>query len=240
MNKDKNVAHTRLCGTLWRKKIEEGFVEEFDIVPCPTVQNLYFIGRNYIEHAEELGNEPPTEPLVFTKPLSCMAISGTKTPYPHHSHSLHFEGEMVFILPKHGYFSRGNAMILAGCGIDFTARDVQSNLKKKGWPWFTAKCFRGSAVLSNKFVAVPLGHLSHLSVETWVNGKRRQHGLYSQKVFSVPVLTEYLAKLVDIGENSVLYTGTPAGVGEVNRGDRIEVRLLLDNKLQVLTQCEVE
>ena len=215
-------------------------MEEFDIVPCPKVQNLYFIGRNYMEHAKELGNEQPTEPLIFTKPLSCMAGSGIKTPYPSHSHSLHFEGEMVFVLPKHGHFSGKDTMVLAGCGVDFTARDIQSSLKQKGWPWFTAKCFRGSAVLSNKFVTIPLGRLSHLSVETWINGKQRQRGLYNQKLFPVPVLTEYLAKLVDIGENDVLYTGTPAGVGEANRGDRIEVRLLLDDKLQVQAQCEVE
>ncbi len=213
---------------------------EFEIVPCPAVYNLYFIGRNYVEHAEELGNEQPTEPLIFTKSLSCMASSGAKVPYPGHSHSLHFEGEMVFVLSEHGRFSKKNPMILAGCGIDFTARDIQSNLKKKGWPWFTAKCFRGSAILSDKFVSIPLEFLPRLAVETWINGQKRQRGLYTQKLFSVPVLMKYLANLVDIGNHDVLYTGTPAGVGEVISGDRIEVKLLVDDRVQIQVQCEVE
>lgn len=213
---------------------------KFDNVPCPTVQNLYFVGRNYVEHAEELGNEAPVEPLIFTKPLSCIAMSGANIPYPVHSHSLHFEGEMTFVLPRHGHFSGEDPAILAGCGIDFTARDIQSDLKKKGWPWFTAKCFRGSAVLSSQFISIPMDSLSRLAVETWINGEKRQHGLYTKKLFPVPILTEYLSKLVDIEENDVLFTGTPAGVGEVAPGDRIEVRLLVDDEIQIQVQCEVE
>ncbi|PJB81017.1 MAG: isomerase/hydrolase [Acidobacteria bacterium CG_4_9_14_3_um_filter_49_7] len=222
------------------KEEQGGVVAKFDNVPCPTVQNLYFIGRNYVEHIEELGNERPTEPLIFTKSLSCVAMSGAKIPYPGHSHSLHFEGEMVFVLREHEDFKKDNAMILAGCGIDFTARDIQSDLKKRGWPWFTAKCFRGSAVLSSKFISIPMDSLPRLAVETWINGEKRQHGLYTKKLFPVPILTEYLSKLVDIGENDVLFTGTPAGVGEVAPGDNIEVRLLVDDEVQIQVQCEVE
>jgi len=214
-------------------------VAEFDIVPCPAVRNLYFIGRNYVKHAKELGNEQPAEPLVFTKPLSCLAKSGETVPYPAHSHSLHYEGEMVFVLPQGGRFSGDNPKILAGCGIDFTARDIQSELKKKGWPWFTAKCFRGSAVLCNSFISIPVARLPRLSVETWINGEMRQQGRYTEKLFPVPILTEHLAGLVDIGAGDVLFTGTPAGVGEVGPGDRIEVRLLFEGRVQIQSECEV-
>ena len=212
---------------------------KFETVPCPIVQNMYFIGRNYVEHIEELGNDRPSEPLIFCKPLSCMVQSGTGIPYPEHSKSLHFEGEMVFRLPTEGGFSENNQTMLVGCGLDLTARDVQSKLKEKGWPWFSAKCFRGSAVLSGMFVAVPFNKLTHLSIETWVNGTRRQHGLYTQKLFPLHALVEHLSELVDIGDSDFLFTGTPAGVGEVFPGDRIEARLLLDNKVQVKAECEV-
>jgi len=214
-------------------------VAEFDIVPCPPIQNLYFVGRNYVEHAEELGNERPTEPLIFTKPLSCVATSGEGIPYPSHSHALHYEGEMVFVLPEHGHFSGKNPKILAGCGIDFTARDIQAGLKKKGWPWFAAKCFRGSAVVSSEFTSIPVEFLPHLSIETWINGEKRQHGRYTDKIFSVPVLAGSLEKLVNIGTHDVLFTGTPAGVGKVVPGDKIEVRLLIENRVLMQTTCEV-
>ena len=212
---------------------------KFDIVPCPTVQNLYFIGRNYVEHIEELSNERPTEPLIFTKPLSCIAMSGAKIPYPGHSHSLHFEGEMVFVLPRHGHFSGKNPAILAGCGIDFTARDIQSNLKKKGWPWFTAKCFRGSAVLSSSFVSVPISVLTRLSIETYINGEKRQYGRYTDTIFPVPFLINHMVTLLDIGKSDVLFTGTPAGVGNICPGDEILVKLLIDRKLQIQVRCKV-
>ncbi len=205
---------------------------------CPEFQNLYFVGRNYVEHIEELKNEQPEHPLFFIKPVSCANHSG-HIGYPAHTNSLHFEGEMVFVLP--GSFEKltENGQVLVGCGIDFTARDVQARIKEKGWPWFEAKCFRGSAIISDTFIQVPLNLLSELTIETWINGERRQHGCYSQTIFSLPDLVRHLESLVEIRENDILFTGTPSGVGTVHVQDKIQVLLLLNGSKLTEVICEV-
>ncbi len=185
--------------------------------------NLYFVGRNYAEHAKELNNVIPDKPLIFTKPLSVISKDGN-LPYPSHSKEVHFEGEMVFKYNKSGKF-------LVSCGIDYTARDIQSEIKKKGWPWFEAKCFKGSAVFSNVFTAVSESDLHKLEIETYLNGELKQRGNYGQKIFKVEFLFEYLSSLVPLFEGDLLFTGTPAGVGKVSRGDRLKVVLKLDGNV---------
>ncbi len=208
------------------------------IIPCPEFHNLYFVGRNYIQHVEELANDRPEHPLIFTKPVSCASLSSS-VPYPSHTKELHFEGEMVFVLPGSLKIYHSENEILVGCGIDFTARDIQTIIKGKGWPWFEAKCFRGSAVLSSQFVLIPVNQLEKLCIETWINGQRRQVGYYSQTLFSLPDLIRHLDSLVEIEANDILFTGTPEGVGTVQTGDRIEVCLLFDGSELMKTVCEV-
>ena len=205
---------------------------------CPKFHNLYFVGRNYAQHIEELSNRRPEHPLIFTKPLSCACSDGT-IPYPAHTRELQFEGEMVFVLPGSlKQFNEKNE-ILVGCGIDFTARDVQTEIKGKGWPWFEAKCFRKSAVLSRQFAVIPKNYLQDLAVETRINGELRQQGHYSQTIFPLNDLIRHLDSLVEIRANDILFTGTPAGVGSVKIGDRVDVRLLLQGKKLTQSLCEV-
>ncbi len=189
------------------------------------IRNLYFVGRNYVKHVEELGNDIPKTPLIFTKPLSTISIDGN-IHYPPHTKELHYEGEMVFI-PKQNYY-------MVGCGIDYTARDVQRNAMKKGKPWFFAKCFRDSTVISNSFFKLKNDDLNHLKIETFVNGILKQRGVYKEKLFKIDEIVKYLNKFFEIGDKSGIFTGTPSGVGEVNIGDMVEVVLYFkDEKIKV-------
>jgi 2-keto-4-pentenoate hydratase/2-oxohepta-3-ene-1,7-dioic acid hydratase in catechol pathway len=198
------------------------------------IRNIYCVGRNYIEHVEELQSQKTEHPLIFNKPISTIA-QDYKIPYPAHSTLLHFEGEMVFVLAQDTGLAEDSEM-LVGSGIDFTARDVQNIAKEKGLPWFEAKSFRGSTVISSRRVT----DFKHLSIQTTVNGKIRQKGSYSQKLFTITDILTHLKRVVDIVDGDVLFTGTPSGVGEVKRGDIIEVALLFQNEIKTKLTCEVE
>jgi len=202
------------------------------------IRNIYFVGRNYIEHVEELNNQKPEHPLIFNKPVSTIA-QDYKTPYPAHSSLLHFEGEMVFVLAQDSDMAE-DAELLVGSGIDFTARDVQNIAKVKGLPWFEAKSFRGSTVISNRFFKCRVTDFNHLSIQTTVNGTTRQKGSYTQKLFTLTDILTHLKRVVDIVDGDVLFTGTPSGVGEVKRGDVIEVALLFKSEIKTKLTCEVE
>jgi 2-keto-4-pentenoate hydratase/2-oxohepta-3-ene-1,7-dioic acid hydratase in catechol pathway len=202
------------------------------------IRNIYFVGRNYIEHIEELHSQRPEHPLIFNKPVSTIA-QGYKIPYPAHSTLLHFEGEMVFVLAQDSGMAEDSEM-LVGSGIDFTARDVQNIAKEKGLPWFEAKSFRGSTVISNRFFKCRVTDFKHLSIQTTVNGKIRQKGSYPQKLFTIADILTHLKRVVDIVDGDVLFTGTPSGVGEVKRGDIIEAALLFQNEIKTQLTCEVD
>ena len=119
-------------------------------------------------------------------------------------------------------------------------RDVQNIAKEKGWPWFEAKAFRGSTAISNRFFKCRVTDFKHLSIQTPVNGKIRQKGSYTQKLFTITDILTHLKRVVDIVDGDVLFTGTPSGVGEVKRGDIIEVALLFQNEIKTKLTCEVE
>jgi 2-keto-4-pentenoate hydratase/2-oxohepta-3-ene-1,7-dioic acid hydratase in catechol pathway len=202
------------------------------------IRNIYFVGRNYIEHVEELHSQKTEHPLLFNKPVATIAHD-YKIPYPAHSSLLHFEGEMVFVLAQDTGMAEDLEM-LVGSGIDFTARDVQNIAKEKGLPWFEAKAFRGSTVLSNRFFKCRVRDFKHLSIQTTVNGTIRQKGSYTQKLFTITDILAHLKRVVDIVDGDILFTGTPSGVGEVKRGDIIEVALLFQNEIKTKLTCEVE
>ena len=201
-------------------------------------RNLYFVGRNYVRHIEELNNERPDRPLIFCKPASCLGIDADIS-YPGHTRQLHFEGEMVFSIPDGKWPTSDDGVVYAGCGIDFTARDVQDDVKSRGWPWFEAKCFRNAAVVCRQFVPVRIGDLEKLRVETYINGDLRQKGEYQQKLFPLPELVHHLNRFADLAEGDLLFTGTPAGVGAVNPGDRIVVKLKSPENDLCQVCCEV-
>jgi 2-keto-4-pentenoate hydratase/2-oxohepta-3-ene-1,7-dioic acid hydratase in catechol pathway len=185
------------------------------------------IGRNYAEHAKELGNEVPTEPVIFIKPDSAV-LKGNDFYIPEFSQDIHYELEVVLKVSKVGkYISEENAPQYydeIGLGIDFTARDLQSKLKEKGLPWELAKGFDGSAVLSdfqqkNKF------DLKNLNFSLLKNKQEVQNGNTSLMIFSPDKIIAFVSKYFTLKKGDLIFTGTPKGVGKVVENDNLEAYL---------------
>ena len=184
------------------------------------------IGRNYADHAHELGNQVPKEPVVFLKPQS--AILSHKHPFyiPEWTTEVHHEVELVVKIDRLGktiseahaprYYSQ------VGLGIDFTARDVQSRLKKQGHPWERAKAFDGSAVVGGFVSLAELGKdIQSLQFSLSNHGKVIQHGHTSDMLFAVNRLISEVSKFMTLKVGDLLFTGTPSGVAPVKSGDRL-------------------
>ncbi len=193
------------------------------IFPFP-IGTLYCIGRNYAEHAKELKNEIPAEPVVFLKPRACVSFSGQPFILPNQSQNVHHEGEIVVAIGKEAWQvspAEAHSFIYGyGVGIDFTARDLQDKAKAKGLPWTLSKGLPGFAGLGNFTEASEVG-TGALEVELTVNGTRRQIGDTSQMLFSIPTIIAYLSRHFRLAPGDLIYTGTPSGVGPVVVGDEI-------------------
>lgn len=184
------------------------------------------VGRNYADHARELNNEVPTEPVIFLKPDSAILKDGKAFYVPDHLGSVHHELEIVLRICKNGkhispkfasdYYDQ------IGLGIDFTARELQSKLKNKGLPWELAKGFDGSAVFGDFVPKSQLGDMATLQVELQVNGEKRQEGNTSDLLFSFETIIVFVSKYFTLRQGDLIYTGTPAGVGPVVPGDILE------------------
>ncbi len=186
----------------------------------------FCIGRNYAEHAAELGNAVPGKPLVFTKPATALLSDGRSFSLPDFSTDVHYEFELVLRVSRVATRIRESeaadyvdAMTL---GVDLTARDIQSELKAKGQPWELAKAFDHSAPLG-RWVPVP-GQLFRegLAFEGRINGRVVQRGHTRDMIFPIPVFMAYLTRYFTLQPGDVLFTGTPAGVGPLKAGDRLE------------------
>ena len=183
------------------------------------------IGRNYKQHAEELGNAVPSEPIYFMKPDSAVLTRKHAFYLPDWTDDVHYEVEVVIKIRKLGkgiqkkFASRYYAMV--GLGIDFTARDVQSELKSKGHPWEKAKGFDGSAVVSHEFMKLMDlgGDVQNLNFELKKNSEVVQTGNTRDMIFPVDDLIVYLSKYMTLKTGDLIFTGTPAGVGAVKKGD---------------------
>ena len=184
------------------------------------------IGRNYSEHAKEMNAPVPEEPVIFMKPDTALLKENAPFYYPDFTKDLHHEVEVVLKISKVGkhiapeFASRYYNEI--GLGIDFTARDIQADCKKKGLPWEKAKAFDGSAPIGE---FVPVGELkmiSGISFHLDVNGATVQRGNTSDLIFSFDQLVAYISTFVTLRMGDLIYTGTPAGVGPVKIGDRLE------------------
>ena len=187
------------------------------------------VGRNYADHIIELGNEIPEKPLLFIKPTSAVIYSGDSIKYPSFSQEMHHEVELVLLIGKELKNGDENEArkAIAGytVGLDMTLRDIQNELKKKGHPWTIAKCFDTSAVLSD-FVLVKdydltLGEKISLSI----NGEIRQQEKLSQMIFSPAQLVQYISTIMKLERGDLIFTGTPAGVGKVTRGDTLHAEI---------------
>ena len=184
------------------------------------------IGRNYADHAKEMKSELPTEPIFFLKPDTALLKNGNPFFYPEFTKDLHYECELVVQIQKVGkniaekfaqkYYSK------VTLGIDFTARDLQQNCKEKGLPWEIAKAFEHSAPISNKFIEISSLDFENLTFELYKNGEKVQTGHTSDMIFSIDKLIVYVSKFMTLKTGDLLFTGTPAGVGPVKIGDKLE------------------
>tara|TARA_B100000780_G_C21103015_1_gene445245 strand:- start:812 stop:1423 length:612 start_codon:yes stop_codon:yes gene_type:complete len=192
------------------------------------------IGRNYADHAKELNNDIPEEPLFFMKPDTALLQEGNPFYIPEFTNEVHHELEIVLKISKvgkhieekfaHKYYQQ------IGLGIDFTARDVQRVCKEKGLPWEKAKAFDGSAPLGQFVDKETLGDLSKLSFQLEKNGELVQQGDTSLMLFPFDQLIAHISKYVTLKTGDLIYTGTPAGVGPVQIGD-VLVGYLGDEKM---------
>jgi 2-keto-4-pentenoate hydratase/2-oxohepta-3-ene-1,7-dioic acid hydratase in catechol pathway len=185
------------------------------------------IGRNYAEHAKELGNNVPTEPVFFFKPDSAILPKGNPFFIPEWSSDMHYEVELVIRIERLGkniqpeFANRYYSEI--GLGIDFTARDVQDELKKKGLPWEKAKAFDGSAVLCNSFLPVTeFADLNNVEFSLKKNGVEVQRGNSADMIFNFDQIIAHVSRYVTLKIGDFIFSGTPSGVGPVAIGDELQ------------------
>lgn len=201
---------------------------------------IYCIGRNYTEHAKELGNELPTEPVVFIKPATAHAISGSKISIPSYSNLMHHEVELVVVIGKDcNNVDASQAMDYVsgyGVGIDFTLRDVQTKAKEQGLPWATAKSFFASAPVSNIVPINEIENVNNCKITLEINGRTVQSGNTSDMIMSVAQLISYISNVFRLRKGDCIFTGTPQGVGPVEVGDRLVASL--DGKISLDIEIE--
>jgi 2-keto-4-pentenoate hydratase/2-oxohepta-3-ene-1,7-dioic acid hydratase in catechol pathway len=183
------------------------------------------IGRNYIDHAKELNNPVPKEPIFFLMPDTALLRNNQPFFYPDFSNDIHFEVEVVIKMDRLGkniapkFANRYYKEI--GVGIDFTARDLQQKCKEKGLPWEISKSFDGAAPIS-KFVSLEkFEDINNISFRLELNGEVVQKANTSEMIFKVDELISYVSKYMMIKIGDLLFTGTPSGVGPVKIGDRL-------------------
>jgi fumarylpyruvate hydrolase len=191
------------------------------------VNRIYCVGRNYADHAREMGHDPDREPpFFFMKPASAIVTDGADMQYPSLSNDVHHEIEMVVAIGK------GGANIAAdkalehvygyGVGLDMTRRDLQGEAKKMGRPWDTGKAFDQSAPCSALVPVAQCGHPSKGSIRLMVNGEVRQEGDLNQLIWNVPDTIAYLSTLFTLQPGDLIFSGTPAGVAPIKKGDVLE------------------
>lgn len=194
------------------------------------------IGRNYVDHAKELNNAVPTEPVFFLKPDTALIKNNEPFYIPSFSNNVHHEIEIVLQVCKmgkhieekfaHKYYDKITV------GIDFTARDMQEQCKEKGLPWEKAKAFDGSAPIGEMLEVTELENRNSIPFHLKVNGELRQQGNTQNMLFTFDKIIAYVSQFVTLKTGDLIYTGTPAGVGQVHIGDKLQAyicnTLLLD------------
>lgn len=199
-----------------------------DGISCP-VANIFCIGRNYSEHATELGNKIETEPLVFLKPTSALLHEDLAIVLPSYSTDVHYECELVVLIKDNAQnIAEKNAMDYVsgyGIGLDLTARDVQTVIKAKGHPWAKSKGFRGAACISHFVNSSIIDDPQSIGFSLNVNGETRQSGNSSNMIFSIAKIISYLSHIYGLSAGDIIYTGTPAGVAAIHPGDILEMNL---------------
>lgn len=184
------------------------------------------IGRNYSEHAKELNNALPTEPVYFMKPDSALLTRNRPFFYPEFTQDLHYECEIVLRINKVGkYINRKFALTYIdaiGIGIDFTARDLQQKAKEKGLPWEKAKAFDFSAPISSFIPVSEFEDIQQIAFSLKRNEITVQQGNTKEMIFTYPDIISYVSQFMTLKTGDYIFTGTPAGVGPVAIGDKLE------------------
>jgi len=195
------------------------------------------VGRNYAEHAKELKNDVPTEPVIFMKPKSAVLLPTKPLYYPEFTTDLHYECEMVVRICKNGKFIQekfaNKYYDEVTLGIDFTARDVQERQKKKGLPWEIAKAFDGSAAVGTYSPISEDMNVNSLTFQLKKNDELVQDGNTSDMIFTVDKIITYVSKYFTLNIGDLIFTGTPAGVGPVAVNDKLEGYLMGKKVLEV-------
>jgi 2-keto-4-pentenoate hydratase/2-oxohepta-3-ene-1,7-dioic acid hydratase in catechol pathway len=187
------------------------------------------IGRNYLAHIKELDNDLPTEPMFFMKPDTALLPAGEPFPYPDFSKKIHYETELVLRICKTGKAIDEKAASeyydAITVGVDFTARDLQSQCKAKGHPWEIAKSFDYSAPTGEFKRISELKHPENITFGMKLNGEWVQQGHSRDMIFNFDRIVSHISRFVTLNEGDYIFTGTPQGVGEVHIGDKLELFL---------------
>jgi len=187
---------------------------------------IFCVGRNYVAHAKELGNEVPTEPVIFMKPKSALLQPNAPFYYPEFTNELHYECEIVLRIGKNGKYiqeKQANKYYNAiTAGIDFTARDIQDELKKKGLPWEKAKAWDNSAVVGTWVEINPQLQKNNINFCLYKNKELVQNGNTNLMLFNFDQIVSNISNYFSLNIGDLIFTGTPAGVGECVVGDVLE------------------
>lgn len=187
---------------------------------------IFCVGRNFAAHADELGNNIPDEPVIFMKPKSALLQPHAPFYYPEFTNELHYECELVLRISKNGKYIQdkfaGKYYDAITTGIDFTARDIQNELKTKGLPWEKAKAWDNSAVIGKWTPLTEIKNRREIDFSLYKNKELVQQGNSSQMIYDFDSIVSYISNFFSVNIGDVIFTGTPAGVGEVVVGDELE------------------
>ncbi|MDB5205120.1 MAG: fumarylacetoacetate hydrolase family protein [Flavisolibacter sp.] len=187
---------------------------------------IFCVGRNYVDHAKELNNDIPDEPVIFMKPKSALLQPHTPFYYPEFTNELHYECELVLRVAKNGKYIQekfaNKYYDAVTAGIDFTARDLQTELKQKGLPWEKAKAWDNSAVVGKWVPFTGLKDRHRIEFSLQKNKELVQKGNSEEMLFDFDYIVSYISNFFSINIGDLIFTGTPAGVGEIVVGDEIE------------------
>ncbi|MFN2458478.1 MAG: fumarylacetoacetate hydrolase family protein [Chitinophagaceae bacterium] len=196
---------------------------------------IFCVGRNYVEHAKELSNAIPDDPVIFLKPKSALLQPHTPFYYPEFTNELHYECELVLRISKNGKYINekfaGKYYDAITTGIDFTARDIQNQLKEKGLPWEKAKAWDNSAAIGKWIPTADIKNKKDINFVLYKNKELVQQGNSGKMIFDFDYLVSHISNFFSINIGDLVFTGTPSGVGELVVGDEIEAFIEDDSLL---------
>jgi fumarylpyruvate hydrolase len=194
------------------------------------VRRIFCVGRNYADHAREMGHDPDREPpFFFDKPADALIGDSADIPYPSKTHRLEHEAELVAAIGKRARDADSTRALDCvwgyAIGNDLTRRDIQAEAKKLGRPWTMAKGFDGCAVCGPIHPVAEVGHITQGLISLSVNGILRQEGDLSRMIWALPEIIAALSQFIELWPGDLIYTGTPSGVGRLMPGDRIKIAI---------------